>query len=106
MLISSAAKLALVKINKDLKEQSLTDVLETYFSDVDIVLTEGFKKSAMPKIEVNRKERSRALICRGQEHDDTLLAVASDDNLDVDVPLFDINDSTGICDFIEERFLS
>ncbi len=48
---------------------------------MDIVLTEGFKKSSMPKIELHRKERSATLLCRGEEHDPTLLAVASDEPL-------------------------
>ena len=105
MLISSKAKLAMVKMNPDGQEPDLADVVNHYFSDVDIVITEGFKKSAMPKIEVHRKERSNALICRGKEYDDTLIAVASNDTLKVDVPLFDINDFKVICDFIVERFL-
>jgi molybdopterin-guanine dinucleotide biosynthesis protein MobB len=69
------------------------------------VLTEGFKKSAMPKIEVHRAERSATLLCRGEEHDPTLVAVASDERLELDVPVYDINDAAGLCDFIEERFL-
>lgn len=106
IVISSPAKLAMVKINEELKEPSLTDVMTSYFSDVDIVLTEGFKKSGVPKIEVHRKERSSTLMCRGEEYDTTLIAVASNEKLNVDVPLFDINDFSGICDFIEEGFLS
>jgi molybdopterin-guanine dinucleotide biosynthesis protein MobB len=106
VVISSPEKLAMVKSNEELKEPSLTDVVTSYFSDVDIVLTEGFKKSRVPKIEVHRKERSSTLMSRGEEHDTTLIAVASNEKLNVDVPLFDINDFSGICDFIEERFLS
>jgi hypothetical protein len=34
-----------------------------------------------------------------------LLAVASDEPLELDVPQMDINDSDGITDFIERRFL-
>jgi hypothetical protein len=32
----------------------------------------------MPKIEVHRRERSDTLLCRGEDHDPTLIAVASD----------------------------
>ncbi len=105
MVISSAEKMAMVKINRDQKEPELSEILINCFSDMDIVLTEGFKKSAMPKIEVHRKERSNTLICRGEHHDDTLIGVASDEKLEVDVPLFDINDPISICDFIEQEFL-
>jgi molybdopterin-guanine dinucleotide biosynthesis protein MobB len=106
MLISSAAKLAMVKMNHISEEPPLDDLLKLYFIDVDIVLTEGFKKNTLPKIEVHRKERSPSLLCRGEEYDETLIALASDEKIDVDVPIFDINDFVGICDFIEIKYLS
>jgi molybdopterin-guanine dinucleotide biosynthesis protein MobB len=103
MLITSPEKVALVK--KHAAEPPLTELLERYFADVDIVVTEGFKRSALPKIEIHRRERSPELLCRGAEHDPTLIAVASDDALSLDVPLFDINDAEGIVAFIEKKFL-
>ena len=104
MLISSPEKLALVK--KHAASPPIDDLIATYFGDVDIVLTEGFKKSDLPKIEVHRKERSATLLCRGEENDPSLIAVASDEPLELDVPVFDINDAAGIAGFIEEKFLS
>jgi len=106
MIISSPAKIAMVKKNDNMQELGLSDLAALYFSDVDILLTEGFKKSDMPKIEVHRQERSATLICRGEERDETLIAVASDGKFTLDVPLFDLNDFTAICDFIEEKYLS
>lgn len=103
-LITSPEKLALVKRHP--QAPPVEELLETYFPDVDIVLTEGFKKSGLPKIEVHRKERSADLLCRGGENDPTLLAVASDEPLDLDVPVLDIDDAAGVADFIEKRFLS
>jgi molybdopterin-guanine dinucleotide biosynthesis protein MobB len=104
MLISSPAKVAMIKKNENMTEPLVPEIVDTYFSDVDIVLTEGFKKNHFPKIEVHRKERSPTIMCRGEDHDPTLFAVASDDNLTVDVPLFDINDYEGLCDLIETKF--
>ena len=69
-------------------------------------LTEGFKKSAMPKIELHRKERSATLLCRGEEHGPTLVAVASDEPLDLDVPVLDLNDAEMVARFIEQNFLT
>ena len=106
MLITSPEKLAMVKQHQAEEEPSLAASVATYCGDMDIVLTEGFKKSSMPKIEVHRRQRSETLICRGQELDPTLIAVASDSTLDIDVPLYDINDARGLCDLIVERFLS
>lgn len=103
MVISSPEKLAMVK--KHDASPSIDELLATYFGDVDIVLTEGFKKSGLPKIEVHRRERSSTLLCRGEEHDPTLVAVASDAPLELDVPVLDLNDPAAVASFIEERFL-
>lgn len=106
MLITSPHKLAIVKQHPPEKEPSLAESVAIYCEDVDIVLTEGFKKSAMPKIEVHRIGRSEKLLCRDDEYDPTLIAVASDSSLEIDVPVYDINDAKGLCDLIVERYLS
>jgi molybdopterin-guanine dinucleotide biosynthesis protein MobB len=106
MVISSPAKIAMIKENTNMTEPSVSDIVNTYYSDVDIVLTEGFKNNRFPKIEVHRKERSSTIMCRGEEHDPTLIAVASNDHLEADVPVFDINDFQGICNLIEMRYLT
>ena len=68
-------------------------------------MTEGFKRSALPKIEVHRQERSKTLLCRGEDNDPHLLAVASDEPLSLDVPVLDLNDAAAVCDFVETKFL-
>lgn len=103
MLITSPEKLALIK--KHEVEPSLEDLISTYFTDVDIVLTEGFKMSSLPKIEVHRKERSPTLLCRGENHDPMLVAVASDEALNLDVPVLDLNDINNVTNFVERSFL-
>jgi molybdopterin-guanine dinucleotide biosynthesis protein MobB len=103
MLISSPEKLALIK--KHTVSPPIEELLATYFTDVDIVVTEGFKKSNMPKIEIHRQERSPTLLCRGEEHDPTLVAVASDEPLELDVPVLDLNNASQVADFVVERFL-
>lgn len=80
-------------------------MIATYFSDVDIVMTEGFKRGSLPKIELHRKERSPTLICRGENNDPTLVAVASDEPLELDVPVLDLNNIMEVTDFVEKRFL-
>lgn len=103
-LISSPEKLAVVK--KHQASPPIEELVETYFGDVDIVVTEGFKLSGMPKIELHRKERSETLLCRGENNDPTLIAIASDEPLEVDVPVLDLNDPAQVAQFIVERFLS
>jgi len=106
VLITSPVQLALVKRFPASREPTLAEVAASYCQDVDIVLTEGFKRSDMPKIEVHRREHDDTLLCRSDEYDQTLIAVASDCHLDIDVPCYDINDAEGLCDFIVRRFLS
>lgn len=103
MLISSPAKLAVVKQHQ--VSPPIEELIVTYFSDVDIVLTEGFKQSGLPKIEVHRAERSSSLLCRGEQHDPTLLAVASDETLELDVPVLNLNNPAAVASFVEDRLL-
>ncbi|HEX9079534.1 MAG TPA: molybdopterin-guanine dinucleotide biosynthesis protein B [Desulfuromonadaceae bacterium] len=104
MLISSPEKLALVK--KHGEAPPVEELIAAFFGDVDVVLTEGFTKSGLPKIEVHRRERSSTLICRGEEHDPTLLAVASDEALELDVPVLDLNNPARVADFVEKHIIN
>ena len=105
-LIMSTEKLAVVKQHTTAEGPGLVETVANYCNDVDIVLTEGFRKSTLPKIEVYRHEHSEKLLCRDVEHDPALIAVAADCSLEIDVPLYDINNIQGLCDLIVERYLS
>ncbi|MFZ0612329.1 MAG: molybdopterin-guanine dinucleotide biosynthesis protein B [Desulfobacterales bacterium] len=74
--------------------------LEKYFEDVDLVLTEGFKSGAMPKIEVFRQAAHAQPLCRG---DNRLMAFVTDSAIDLGVPTFGLNDIARIADLIEAR---
>ena len=100
VVISSPEKLALIRdVDHD---ADLAEVRDKYIQDVDLILTEGFKRNNQPKIEVFRKEKHQELLCKKE---DNLLAVASNQPLDVGVPCFDIDDARGLVDLIEEKFL-
>ena len=98
MLISSPEKLALVK--KHDAAAPVEELIAAYLGGMDVVLTEGFKKSGLPKIEVHRAGRSATLLCRGEEYDPALLAVASDARLQLDVPLLDLDNPAQVADFV------
>src|SRR5512140_584046 len=98
MMITSGEKLAMVK--RHAASPPIEELLERYFTDMDLVLVEGFQGSSLPKIEVHRKEFRRTLICRGDRNDPGLAAVASDEPLDLDVPVLDLNDHDAIAMFI------
>ena len=105
VLVSSSKRWAVMHELRGAAEPVLPDLLKK-LSPCDVVLVEGYKSEAIPKIEVHRRERSATLLCRGEESDPTLVAVASDEPLDLDVPIFDIDDVDGVASFIEKRFLS
>jgi molybdopterin-guanine dinucleotide biosynthesis protein MobB len=99
-VIASPEKVAVIEdVDRDYE---IEELVEHYIHDVDIVLVEGFKRNIHPKIEVFRKELKRELM---SINDESLLAVASDQPLDIDVPCFDINDSRTIADFIEATII-
>jgi molybdopterin-guanine dinucleotide biosynthesis protein B len=100
VVISSPTKLALIRdVDHD---ADLTELRNKYIRDVDLILSEGFKKNDQPKIEVFRKEMHRDLLCTKE---DNLLAIATDQPLALDIPCFDLNDAPGLVDLIEEQFL-
>ena len=69
--------------------------------DYDLILTEGFKGSNYPKIEVHRREQGGDLLTDPQQ----LLAVVTDEPLEIDVPQFSRNDVEKIADLIENAVL-
>ncbi len=98
VLIVSANNIAMIKKGK--RKRSLDELAAWLLPDEDIVITEGFKKGKKPKIEVLRKDVGEELLCSREE----LLAVVSDFEIDLDVPLFSFDDARGVADLIEKRF--
>ena len=69
--------------------------------DVDIVLTEGYKRAGKPQVEVVRAARSETPICEPGN----LVALVSDVALELGVPLFGLEEAAGLADLLEEQFL-
>lgn len=67
--------------------------------DYDILLTEGFKGSPYPKIEVHNAKQGKELLTDINQ----LLAVVTDEPLDIPVPQFTREDVSGIADLIEKK---
>ena len=99
VMIASPGQLAMIKNSS----AETLDELATYFEDVDILITEGFKRDRAPKIEVFRSQRHRSPACL---EDDTLIAMVSDTTLDLAVPQFGLDNMEAITDFIVSDFLS
>ena len=100
VILSSPKQIALIRaVDRDLTVAELRD---RFIDDVDIVITEGFKKDIQPKIEVFRKEMHRELLT---SKDDKVVAVISNQAFDIPVPCLDLDDVNGVVDIIEKNFL-
>ena len=97
VVISSPRKIAVMKqVERDLSPRELSLLIGW---DYDLILVEGFKKSSHPKIEVHRREQGSELVSPTQQ----LLAIVTDEPLDVDVPQFSKDNIQGLADLIEKN---
>jgi molybdopterin-guanine dinucleotide biosynthesis protein B len=100
VVISSPQKVALIRdVEKDL---TLTELREKLIQDVDLILSEGYKKDVQPKIEIFRKEKHKELLCTKE---DNLIAIVSNQKFNIGVPCFGLEDMKGLSNFIEKEFL-
>jgi molybdopterin-guanine dinucleotide biosynthesis protein MobB len=98
VILASSGQIAMIKATPS---DSVADLIK-YFDDVDLLITEGYKREKTPKIEVLRAEVHTELLCR---NDPGLIAVATDADVTVNVPVFRLDDAAPIAAFIEQRFL-
>jgi molybdopterin-guanine dinucleotide biosynthesis protein MobB len=78
------------------------DSLLGYFNDVDLVITEGYKAGNKPKIEVVRSARNSEPLLKD---DALLIAVVTDVDLQLKVPIFGFEDVVPLANMIEKKFL-
>ncbi len=97
VMVTSARRWALMHENRGAPEPGVEEIT-AHMSPVDLLLIEGFKHHAHPKLEVHRPVNGQALLCR---NDPQIVAVASDAPLPgLAIPVLDLNDVVGIADFI------
>lgn len=96
VLLASRKRFALMHELREEPEPILQDLL-AMLAPVDLVLIEGYKREAHAKVEAFRAETGNPLIASG---DTTIKAVASDEPLKLDRPVFNLNDTAAIADFI------
>jgi len=100
VVISSPNKIALIRdVERDL---NLEELREKLIQDVDLILSEGYKKDVQPKIEIFRKEKHRELL---STKEDNLVAIVSNQEFNVGVPCFHLEDMKGLSNFIEKEFI-
>jgi molybdopterin-guanine dinucleotide biosynthesis adapter protein len=98
-VISSPKKIGMVR-DAD-HDHAIKEIVDLYLKDMNLVLTEGYKRESWPKLEVHRRELKRSLIAKPEEG---LIAVASDEELDVNAPVFGLDDVEQISDFLISYF--
>jgi len=101
VVIASPNKVALIRdVEKDL---SLEEIREKFIRDVDLIISEGYKRDVQPKIEIFRKGKHKELLCTKE---DNLAAIVSNQEFDVGVSCIFLDDIKGVADFIEKKFLT
>jgi molybdopterin-guanine dinucleotide biosynthesis adapter protein len=107
VLIGSAARWALMHELRDEAEPGLPALLSR-LSPVDLVLVEGFKRDAHPKLEIHRTETGKSLLHPEDPH---IEAIATDAGGPFPIPRIAIADTLAIADWLVahaqpvERFL-
>lgn len=97
VLLSSPKRWALMHELRGERELEVDELLSK-LSPVDLVLIEGYKRHAHPKVEVSRAETGKPLLAL---NDPSIRAVASDTpHGGLPIPSFDLDDTPRIADFI------
>src|SRR5579875_1145160 len=97
VIVSSARRFAILH---ELREEPEWDLgaLVAKMSPVDLVLVEGFKRDAFPKIEIHRAANGKPLLHPDDPH---IVAVASDAALpQAKVPVIDLDDIEAIAELV------
>ena len=97
--ISGPHKMALIR---RLDEEMPLDEVVSLMGDVDLVLTEGYKRGSRPKIEVSRQARGTELLCGAEE----LIGIMADHAVDMAVPQFALDDAAGVVNLLERLYLA
>ena len=98
VVIASKEKIVMVKD----ENMAGLERIGKYFDDVDLVITEGFKKENRPKIEIYRSHKNKPPIC---QNDKTVIALVTDTDIRVDVPVFGLEEIKSLADLIEKKYL-
>jgi len=96
VLVSSGQRWALMHELRGAPEPGLDELVQ-HIAPCDLLLVEGFKKEAIPKLEVYRAQVGKPLLF---PDDPYIVAVASDVPLTHDILTIDINNNDQVAEFI------
>jgi molybdopterin-guanine dinucleotide biosynthesis protein B len=89
-----------ILIEKVSRQPDLNDVARLFDAAYDIILTEGFKQSQAPKVQVHRHVTGPLL-----NNLENLIAVATDEPVETSARQFSINDIKGLVDLLEKDYI-
>lgn len=98
VIVASPDTIAMIKKEAWQRLENITG----YFQDMDLILTEGFKREKKPKIEIYRAAAHKRPACL---NDENLVAFVTDSDFNLKVPTFGLEDIRQIADFIENNIL-
>jgi molybdopterin-guanine dinucleotide biosynthesis protein B len=96
VLVSSSQRWALMHELRGAPEPSLNEQLAC-FAPCDLVIVEGYKSEAIPKVEVHRRAGHTPLLYPDNPH---VIAVATDEPLDTSLPQLDVDDAPAVARFV------
>jgi molybdopterin-guanine dinucleotide biosynthesis protein B len=96
VMVASSRRWAIMHELRGRAEPSLDALIER-MSPVDVLLVEGFKRHPHPKLEIYRRSLGKPFLHPEDEH---IIALASDENLDVPLPQLPLSNPAAIADFI------
>jgi molybdopterin-guanine dinucleotide biosynthesis protein B len=99
VLLASAARWTLMQELRGAPEPELPGLL-AMLAPCDLVLVEGFKRHAIPRLEVYRAGNGTAPL---HPDDPYIIAVATDASMPIALPKFGLEDYEGVAAFIQAR---
>jgi molybdopterin-guanine dinucleotide biosynthesis adapter protein len=97
-MVSSTTEIQVIK--PVARELTIEELARHLGEDYDLILSEGFSRGSAPKIEIHRKEAGPLL-----DSASNLVAVVTDEPLDIETRQFSFEDAQGVADLIEEKYL-
>jgi molybdopterin-guanine dinucleotide biosynthesis protein MobB len=99
-MVSSPAELGIVR--RVSSERTLDELAHEVEGEADILLAEGYSRTAPVRVEVSRAEHPGARLCRPEE----LFALVTDaEDVPASVPVFGLDDARGLAGLVVRTFL-
>ena len=97
IILASGTRHVLMRELRRMEDEPEVDALLARLSPVDLVLLEGFRLSAYPKLEAVRPAQDRRLLALD---DPSVLAVTGTSAVTAPVPFLPLADTAGMADFV------